>query len=71
MKTEKPAFVYILGTIIQIFTLCVIAFILRLNKTEYSKSLDTIFMILGGISSALWGIIVFIKYIAKKKLYGV
>lgn len=61
MKIEnniKWACYYRLGAILQIALVsCVIVF-LKLNKIEYGNIASLIFLVLGGLSSAIWGIII-------------
>ena len=52
---------YLLGTMTQILIVCLISYILSSNSILYPKAWNTIFMIIGGTSSALWGIIISLK----------
>ena len=43
----------------------------KISKISYPQVLNTIFLIIGGMSSALWGIIVSLKYKYKKSLHQI
>lgn len=49
---------YLLGTLLQIFTVCLLIFILKINNIQYPQIFNILFLIIGGSSSAIWGIIV-------------
>ena len=57
MKRNKAIAVYLLGTFSQIVSVCLIFFLLN-HFSIHSNLLTILGIILGGISSALWGIIV-------------
>ena len=57
MKRNKAIAVYLLGTFSQIISVCLLFFLLNLFSI-HSNLLTILGIILGGISSALWGIIV-------------
>lgn len=61
-KQKNAAVVYWLGALLQMSIICIIAAILRQNQISYPPILDMLFMIIGGVSTALWGIIVSVKY---------
>jgi len=61
-NSRHAAKVYWLGSIGQIAIVCACCFALKISKTTYPQILDTIFLIVGGMSSALWGIIVSLKF---------
>ena len=61
MKKNKAILVYLLGTFIQLVSVCLVFFLL--NRYSVHSDLLTISgIILGGISSSLWGIIVANRY---------
>ena len=61
MKKNKAILVYLLGTFIQLVSVCLVFFLL--NRYSVQSNVLTISgIILGGISSALWGIIVANRY---------
>lgn len=57
MKRNKAIAVYLLGTFSQIISVCLLFFLLNLFSI-HSNLLTILGIFLGGISSALWGIIV-------------
>ena len=57
MKRNKAIAVYLLGTFSQIISVCLLFFLLNLFSI-HSNLLSILGIFLGGISSALWGIIV-------------
>ena len=57
MKRNKAIAVYLLGTFSQIVSVCLLYFLLN-HFSVQSNLLTILGIILGGISSALWGIIV-------------
>lgn len=72
MNRNKALYVYLSGTIGQIIITCIVVFLLRSMEIEinYSTILGMVAIGVGGTSSALWGIIVSVKYkkIAVKKI---
>lgn len=61
-KQAEGAKIYWIGAMGQMLLICIILAVLRLNQIEYPKGLDILFLIAGGSSTALWGIIVSLKY---------
>ncbi len=61
-NTKEAALLYWIGTIGQIFIVCSCLLFLKLTNIPYPKIIDIIFLIIGGTSSALWGVIVSLKY---------
>ena len=61
MKKNKAILVYLLGTFIQLVSVCLVFFLLNRYSVQ-SNVLTILGIILGGISSALWGIIVANRY---------
>ena len=57
MKRNKAIAVYLLGTFSQIASVCLLFFLLN-HFSIHSNLLSILGIFLGGISSALWGIIV-------------
>lgn len=57
MKRSKAIAVYLLGTFSQIVSVCLLFFFLN-HFSVHSNLLTVLGIIVGGISSALWGIIV-------------
>ena len=57
MKRNKAIAVYLLGTFSQIASVCLLFFLLN-HFSVHSNLLTILGIIVGGISSALWGIIV-------------
>ena len=62
MKRNKAIAVYLLGTFSQIVSVCLIFFLLN-HFSIHSNLLTILGIFLGGISSALWGIIVANQYL--------
>ena len=59
MKRNKAIAVYLLGTFSQLVSVCLLFFLLNHFSVQSNSNLLSILGIfLGGISSALWGIIV-------------
>ncbi len=52
---------YWVGTIVQMLVVCAIVAVLRAGHITYPEILDVLFLIIGGGSSAIWGIIISIK----------
>ena len=61
MKRNKAIAVYLLGTFSQIVSVCLLFFLLN-HFSIHSNLLTVLGIIVGGISSALWGIIVVNHY---------
>lgn len=64
MNRNKAIYVYWSGTIGQIIITCIVVFLLRSIEIElnYSTLLGMLAIGIGGTSSALWGVIVSVKY---------
>lgn len=64
MDRKKELLTYLSGTLGQIFIIGIIVFLLRSIglKINYTTALGMLAIGIGGISSALWGIIVTVKY---------
>lgn len=58
---RKWAKIYLIGTIAQITAVCFVVAILRASHIQYPAPLNLLFLIIGGASSAIWGIIVSLK----------
>ncbi len=64
MGRRKALSIYLSGTLGQIILVCIAVFILRSNriKTDYTTITGMLAVGVGGISAALWGIVISIKY---------
>lgn len=64
MSRNKAIALYLLGTIGQIWIICIIVYALRNLGVvvDYSTPVGMIAIGVGGISSALWGTIIAIRY---------
>ena len=64
MDRKKELMIYLSGALGQIFIISIIVFLLRSigMKIDYTTALGMLAIGIGGISSALWGIIVTIRY---------
>ena len=64
MKRSKALFLYLLGTLGQIIIVCIAVYLLRRNgyTIDYTSPIGLGAIAIGGTSSALWGIIVSIRY---------
>ena len=64
MDRKTELLTYLSGALGQIFIISVVVFLLRSigMKVDYTMALGMFAIVIGGISSALWGIIVTIKY---------
>ena len=64
MNNKKALTFYLAGALGQISVVCIIAYALRLYGMDvgYATPLGWILIAIGGISSALWGTIVSVKY---------
>lgn len=64
MGRKNALLIYLSGTLGQMLIVCILVFIFRsINiKVDYSTIPGLLFIGVGGLSSALWGIIVSIKY---------
>jgi len=64
MKRTKAISLYIAGALGQIALVCLVVYLLRYFgfMVDYTSPLGMIAIAIGGISSALWGIIVSLKY---------
>lgn len=68
MSDRKSITIYIAGTMLQMLLVCIIIAVLRMYHIAYSPIWNTVFLIIGGTSSALWGIVV---SILSKRVYSV
>lgn len=64
MSRKKAIFLYLLGTLGQIWLICIIVFILRNwgMVVDYTTPVGMVAIGLGGVSSALWGTIIAVRY---------
>ena len=64
MKRSKALSFFLLGTIGQILIVCLAVCLLRIigMTVDYTSPLGFVAISIGGISSALWGIVISIKY---------
>ena len=64
MSRKKALAIYLSGTWGQIWTICVIVFLLRSSGmiVDYTTPAGMVAIGIGGISSALWGAIIAVKY---------
>ncbi len=64
MKRKNALVLYLLGALGQIWITCIVVFILRSNGITmgYATPIGIIAVGVGGVSSALWGIIVAVQY---------
>ena len=64
MSRKKALALYLSGTLGQIWIICIIVFILRNHGigVDFTTLIGVIAIGIGGISSALWGIIIAVKY---------
>ena len=64
MDRNKALVFYILGTLGQIWAVCTTVFILRRSGmiVDYTSSIGMVAITIGGASSAIWGIIIAVKY---------
>ena len=64
MNRNRAIKLYLSGTMGQILITCIVVFLLRSMdvKIDYSTSIGMLAIGIGGISSALWGLIVAVKY---------
>ena len=69
-KIQKAALIYWIGSIGQIGIVSACLFVLKKQTTSYPQILNLVFLILGGMSTALWGIIVSIKF-NKKSVFNI
>ena len=72
MNRNRAIAFYLLGTLGQIWVICIIVFILRNMGivVDYTTSIGMVAIGIGGVSSALWGTIIAIRYNkhSKKKI---
>lgn len=71
VSNTKAASIYWLGSMGQMVIVCAFAYILKRNDILYPQILNTVFLIVGGMSSAFWGIIISLKFKRKKNLYEI
>jgi len=64
MSRKKAIFLYLLGTLGQILMICIIVFILRNLGivVDYTMPMGMVAIGIGGVSSALWGTIIAVRY---------
>ena len=64
MSRKKAIFLYLLGTLGQILMICIIVFILRNLGivVDYTTPMGMVAIGIGGVSSALWGTIIAVRY---------
>ena len=64
MSRKKVIFIYLLGTLGQIWMICIIVFILRNlgMVVDYTMPMGMVAIGIGGVSSALWGTIIALRY---------
>ena len=69
MSRNKVIALYLIGTLGQIWIICIIVFMLRNMGmvVDYTTPVGMIAIGIGGVSSALWGAIIAVKY----KKYGI
>lgn len=70
-NNKKAAITYWIGSIGQMAIVCTCLFALKISKISYPQILNIIFLIIGGMSSAFWGIIVSLKFKYKKSLHEI
>lgn len=58
MKTYKGIVYFWLGTMLQIGIICCLIAVLKFNKINYNKIAELTFLVIGGLSSAIWGFII-------------
>ncbi|MBQ9767790.1 MAG: CPBP family intramembrane metalloprotease [Lachnospiraceae bacterium] len=64
MSRKKALALYLLGTLGQIWMICIVVLILRSSGmiVDYTTSVGMVAIGIGGVSSALWGSIIAVKY---------
>lgn len=64
MQRKKALLTYLSGTLGQIIITCLIVYLLRYHgiQTDYTTVIGMLAIGIGGISSALWGVIISMKY---------
>lgn len=64
MNRNKALVLYTLGTLGQIWAICIMVFVLRRSGmvVDYTSSIGMVAIAIGGTSSAIWGIIIAVKY---------
>ena len=64
MSRKKAIFLYLLGTLGQIWLISIIVFVLRHlgMVVDYRTTMGILAIGIGGVSSALWGTIIAVKY---------
>lgn len=64
MDRKNALALYLSGTLGQIWITCIAVFILRNSgiKVDYTTPIGMIAIGIGGVSSALWGIVIAVKY---------
>lgn len=71
MSNSKFIKMYVAGTMLQIFIICIIISLLKMYNVTYSPLWSIVFLIIGGTSSSLWGIIVSVKSKNVKSIWTV
>lgn len=64
MNRKKALALYLLGALGQIWIICIVVLVLRSNgiNADYTTPVGMTAICVGGISSALWGIVIAVKY---------
>lgn len=64
MTRNKANFLYLMGTLGQIWMVCILVFLLRRGGilVDYTTLIGMSAIGIGGVSSALWGSIIAVKY---------
>ncbi|MDE6320212.1 MAG: CPBP family intramembrane metalloprotease, partial [Lachnospiraceae bacterium] len=64
MSRKRALALYLSGTLGQIWIVCILVFILRNlgMNVDFTTPVGAIAIGIGGISSALWGIVIAVKY---------
>lgn len=72
MSRKKAIALYLIGTLGQIWMICIIVFVMRNMGivVDYTTPIGMIAIGIGGVSSALWGTVIAVKYknYSKKKI---
>ena len=68
MSRKKAIFLYLLGTLGQIWMICIIVFILRNLgiDVDYTTPMGMVAIGIGGVSAALWGTIIALRVVSRK-----
>lgn len=57
-KNIKWSMIYLVGAFVQMILVCVIKFLLEMLNIPYPTVCNLVFLIIGGMSTAMWGIII-------------